>query len=914
MADLSAPDNRPFGADFYVTGGTLRPDAACYVERQADKELCEGLLRGEFCYVLTSRQMGKSSLMVRAVRRLRQDGAAVAVLDLTAIGQNLSIDQWYDGLLSRLGRQLDLEDELLSFTEAHPEWGPLQRWITAIEQVVLTRLTGKVVIFVDEIDIVRSLQFSTDEFFAAIREFFNRRSREPEFNRLAFGLLGVATPNDLIRDTRTTPFNIGRRIELNDFTAREAEPLAQGLWPDPEVAASLLSRVLFWTGGHPYLTQRLCRALADALRPVPSEDPAAGVALPPLLPQPVNVDRLANQLFLSRRARDQDDNLIFVRERLLRSELDVPGLLYLYRRVRSRQPTPDDETNPLVSLLRLSGIVRGVDGMLTVRNQIYAAVFDLHWIQTNMPEAEVRRQRRASRRGMVVGFGIAVFLLLTIFVFAPLVNRYAQSRLANRAAHQLPSVYQHLSSYQDTFTTSLDIRVGGTEVPITASGSLIFEEPARVNLAIKSDLFSPPQELRLLRDGPRFWVYLPASQAYQAFESPPMRPFPRGPQFEMPFPPGPTPFDLPPEVAARLGPLRILPVYRLFLVGPVLDHFLANAREFRFERNAELNGEPVRIIRWRANAAAFLRALAVPVSASQPPEIPVTAWVNTSNNLILRLSMNLDPWAKDLIGLPSDLPVTGLTITDSHSSIRAAEGSAPGPRSLARFQPPTQAQRAEQLQWPNPNLASLASPQRLLSKLIPPRFRQASPELIDLTDYYNAALGQVWHPSSGGVSGNSLDIVPGLLLLGDVIFDVRGIVQLSGRQLQADGGNYPREIPRIHVGMACRQIHFLQACGWTSPENTRIGSYVAHYADGHEATIPIVYGDDVRDWSASSDHSATLTRGIVVWRDTNRASLHIRLFKTTWVNPTPEVEISSLDYRSAMADSAPFLVALTAEP
>ena len=83
------------GSSFYITGGTLPRDASSYVERTADAELLARLRIGQFCYVLTSRQMGKSSLMVQTVARLRHENVVCAVIDLTAIGQNLDVERWY---------------------------------------------------------------------------------------------------------------------------------------------------------------------------------------------------------------------------------------------------------------------------------------------------------------------------------------------------------------------------------------------------------------------------------------------------------------------------------------------------------------------------------------------------------------------------------------------------------------------------------------------------------------------------------------------------------------------------------------------------------------------------------------------------------------------------------------------------
>jgi WD40 repeat protein len=406
---------------FYVIGGTLQRGAPSYVERQADADLYAGLAQGKFCYVLTSRQMGKSSLMVRTALRLRDEGVAVAVLDLTAMGQNLTAEQWYGGLLSRIGEQLDLEDALEDFWIDQERLGPLQRWMRAMREIVLRRYRGRIVIFVDEIDAVRSLPFSTDEFFAGIREFYNRRTEDTELSRLSFCLLGVATPSDLIRDTRTTPFNIGQRIELNDFTESEATPLLKGLRRKEKLGAAILKRILYWTGGHPYLTQRLCQAAA--------EDES--------IISPAGVDKLCEELFLSSRARERDDNLLFVRERILHSEAELASLLDLYSQVRRRKRVRDDDSNPLVSILRLSGITQVVDGHLRVRNRIYYRVFDREWVTANMPDAEQRRQRAAYRRGLVRATAAATLILAVV---TGLALAFAQQR--DRAQRALAEVEQ----------------------------------------------------------------------------------------------------------------------------------------------------------------------------------------------------------------------------------------------------------------------------------------------------------------------------------------------------------------------------------------------------------------------------------------------------------------------------------------
>lgn len=363
--------------DLYIAGGTLPQQASSYIERSADTQLLHALQEGQYCYVLTPRQMGKSSLMVRTAGRLKEHGISSVVIDLTQIGtKDIALEEWYLGQLHRVAKQLRLTTPYQTWWMQHAHLGPVQRFAAFLMEVMLPETTGDIVIFVDEIDSTLSLSFS-DDYFAAIRSLYNERATLSESARLRFVLLGAASPSDLIKDPKRTPFNIGRRIQLSDFTPEEAQPLANGLAPDAWAAQYLFSRVYFWTGGHPYLTQKACRRIAAWAREAWNPEDVEVIA-----------EELIHSLFFSESGRETDDNLNFIRDRVLETP-NCAKLLKYYKGVRLGEMVADNDLDPLLSTLKLSGLVKASDGgVLTVRNPIYERVFDQAWIEQTLAERD----------------------------------------------------------------------------------------------------------------------------------------------------------------------------------------------------------------------------------------------------------------------------------------------------------------------------------------------------------------------------------------------------------------------------------------------------------------------------------------------------------------------------------------------
>ena len=131
--------------------------------------------------------------------------------------------------------------------------------------------TEKIFIFIDEIDSILSLPFNVDDFFKFIRFCYNQREIDPNYERITFAFFGVTTLSDLILDKQSTPFNIGKSIELHGFTWKQSQPLAKGLQEKFRDSENILKEIIYWTGGQPFLTQKSCNLVSDYTQMYPDK-------------------------------------------------------------------------------------------------------------------------------------------------------------------------------------------------------------------------------------------------------------------------------------------------------------------------------------------------------------------------------------------------------------------------------------------------------------------------------------------------------------------------------------------------------------------------------------------------------------------------------------------------------------------
>jgi hypothetical protein len=382
----------------YSYGGALTEESTTYVKRDADDQLFDALKSGKFCYVLESRQTGKSSLRVQIMKRLKEEDIYYFSYDLSKQGTSAKNDEeWYQDQIKNcisnfwqnynidlLNKDTKLDKvsiKLKEWWEARPG-SNLGKYEDFLEGCLLKNIQGNIVFFIDEIDSVINLPFSVDDFFGFIRGCHEDRTIKKQYQRLTFCLMGVASPDKLIKNIDKTPFNFGTAVTLspfpNDLSNEKSfemmKPLLNGGLEDKDI----LQEILRWTGGQPFLTQKLCDLIVQERRNNSSNT----------VEEVVN-SKIINNWFVQ----DEPVHLKTIQKRFDQRSKDKQlafRSLGLYKKILENQSlnVNVDNSQEEESELKLSGLVLQQNNILKPYNPIYTKIFDVNWV-----EAEMRKIR-----------------------------------------------------------------------------------------------------------------------------------------------------------------------------------------------------------------------------------------------------------------------------------------------------------------------------------------------------------------------------------------------------------------------------------------------------------------------------------------------------------------------------------------
>lgn len=353
----------------YSNGRTVKARKLQYLPRPADDEVFEYCREGQPAYILTSPQMGKSSILARTAERLKQASCHPIILDLSQFPLPPREEEWFKKIVFHIENSLDLTEDSMEWWDRHDSEPPAERLTTFIEDVLLAELSGSVIFLFDEIEQTFTAPFRVG-FFAWLASLYEARNTNPIFERVTFVLCGVATPRQLIPDDSLSLFEWSKEVVLSDFTLEEALPLADSLSLPNEAGKNVIAWVHRWTNGHPYLTQLLSQIIEEQNRSTWTEA-EVGACIENFLYSPHGI---------------QDRNLQIVRCALTEPSFSGSSLLEPYFKLLKGEGESLRNEPLIIESLRLAGVVRGSADSLVVRNQVYESAFPIDWVLTHLPE------------------------------------------------------------------------------------------------------------------------------------------------------------------------------------------------------------------------------------------------------------------------------------------------------------------------------------------------------------------------------------------------------------------------------------------------------------------------------------------------------------------------------------------------
>ena len=245
-------------------GGAVPLDSRFYVVRSTDEEFLNAICRQDsIVLVKGARQMGKTSLMARGLQLARQSGDRVILTDFQKLNTKHleSTESLFRALAESIADQLDYELELDSIW--NPKRGPSSNFERFLRREALSKVTKRLVWGMDEVDRLFSCNFAS-EVFGLFRSWHNERSLDPAgpWQKLTMAIAYATEAHMFITDMNQSPFNVGTRLALADFTLEQVTELNER-YGCPLKDGSEIAAYVRLLGGQPYLTRRGLNEMAS---------------------------------------------------------------------------------------------------------------------------------------------------------------------------------------------------------------------------------------------------------------------------------------------------------------------------------------------------------------------------------------------------------------------------------------------------------------------------------------------------------------------------------------------------------------------------------------------------------------------------------------------------------------------------
>ena len=330
-------------------GGAVPPDSPFYVTRTCDQEFMQALENREsILLVKGARQMGKTSLLAQGAKKTKELGWRTGLTDFQKLNsaQMQSEEAFYRLLAATLARQMKFKYDFES------EWDEIFGANLNMENFLRELLDTQdepLVWFMDEVDKLFLAPFAGD-FFGLVRSWHNSRSTEPDgpWSKLTVVIAYATEAHLFIQDLNQSPFNVGRRMDLEDFNLQQTLDL-NGRYGGPLTNYAQAEELQTLLGGQPFLTRRALDTLATGK---------------------LDFDTLAAQA--DREDGPFSDHL----KRILISVSRLPGVVEYARGLLSGSPRPDQDA---YYRLLSTGIIRqNREGRTAFRCELYRRYLQQH--------------------------------------------------------------------------------------------------------------------------------------------------------------------------------------------------------------------------------------------------------------------------------------------------------------------------------------------------------------------------------------------------------------------------------------------------------------------------------------------------------------------------------------------------------